>query len=149
LIAGTGHSGILAFMLASGISLDKAKDIFLEIGEDVFESNSFSSKVTHVSNLKNAGWYSVPHFEKDLKDYFCGDKTLGDCEKFETKCFATSSRTTSIGSFSSYLFRSYDSPYVVNPPKSYKGTYKKSQKDIPLIQVLRATSGLNLFHFDW
>jgi hypothetical protein len=136
-------------MLASGISLDKAKNIFLEIGEDVFESNSFSSKVTHVSNLKNAGWYSVPTFEKDLKDYFCGDLTLGDTEKFETKCFATASRTTSIGSFSSYLFRSYDSPYKENPPKSYKGTYKKSQKEIPLIQILRATSGKILFHFDW
>ena len=128
-------------MLTAGITLDKARDIFIEIGEDVYDSTSLSSTLTHVSNLKNAGWYSVNALERCLKDYFCGDSTLGDFHQYETKCIAVSSRTSTIGSYYSYIFRNYSSPFENNPPQSYKGTHKESHKKIPMIQILRATSG--------
>eukprot|EP01080_Neovahlkampfia_damariscottae_P007091 gene7091-11254_t len=144
LIVGTGNSGILAFMLTSGITLDKAHDIFIEIGEDVFDSTSFASKITHISNLKNAGWYSVNVLEKCLKDYFCGERTLGDFFQYETKCIAVASRTSSIGSYYSYAFRNYESPFEI-PPQSYKGTFKKEHKNISMIPILRATTATPFF----
>jgi uncharacterized protein len=78
LFAGTSTGGILALALASGMTAEEVRDIYVKLGNVVF-ADTFLDNVRDLGNLRGAQYGTSP-LKKELQKVF-GDRTLYDLPK--------------------------------------------------------------------
>ena len=120
LIGGTSTGSIIATGLALGMSASELKQYYFDMADTIF-----GKKKNLINYLSKGEKYDIRPLRKALKSVI-GDIRLGDQEKIRTGlCIVTKRADT----FSTWPF--------INHPKA---KFYKENKDIPLWQIVRASS---------
>nr|WP_314498873.1 patatin-like phospholipase family protein [uncultured Chryseobacterium sp.] len=123
LIGGTSTGAIIASLLALGKSVDEIKDMYMELGGEIFAGKrNWWNPLETYRFFKSE--FSERSLVKHLKKHF-GDITLGS-DKLKTGLCIVAKRADSNSTW-----------FFINHPK---GLFYESNENIPLWQLLRASS---------
>lgn len=122
LIGGTSTGGIIAAALAIGMSASEIKTMYIDLGGKIFGKKR--KPWAPVRALLRANYDHSP-LEKALAEVF-GDITIGDQERIKTGLCITAKRADTFSTWT-----------LINHPEN---KYHKYNKDIKLVDALRATS---------
>ena len=124
LIGGTSTGGIIASALAIGMSAGEIRQMYLDLGGQIFGKKRKPWVIGGARKLLKANYDHSP-LEKQLHNIF-GDTVLGDQEKIRTGLCITAKRADTFSTWA-----------LINHPG---GKFYQYNKDIRLVDALRATS---------
>ncbi|QEC69557.1 patatin [Panacibacter ginsenosidivorans] len=128
LIGGTSTGSIIASCLAIGMSVDEIKNMYMDLGAQIFAKKYKWWKIFQIDDLIKAAYNEKP-LEEQLQKVF-GDITLGDADRIKTGLCIVAKRADTNSVW----------PLINHPGGRYYNSADGMNKDIPLWKAVRASS---------